>query len=270
MKARKEILCDTGRNDCENWEEVWREGHSARLAGSQRAYARGARRTLRGNGEHHAADRRRAPAAGAGCEGDLSLTASRCSKRALRLHRRLRQSRFRRRGAAQPARSGQTDQRWRSGCHWPRANSCWDIRTKRANCRWLRCRTCWPITARSWCTASCTKTWRRFAPFWMKQSRHYAGGKEKLAAKVVGRWRDGTPVELSPDAPDPALTADPNRNVKFTFGPGYRRHTLPDRRAHPARQSARRLRILRPTGQPPAHYAPRPAVRTSTCRKARR
>ncbi len=49
-------------------------------------------------------------------------------------------------------------------------------------------------------------------------SRHYGGGREKLAAKFVGRWRDGTPIELSPDAPDPALTADPNRNVNFTFG----------------------------------------------------
>ena len=49
-------------------------------------------------------------------------------------------------------------------------------------------------------------------------SRHYTGGREKLAAKFVGRWRDGTPIELSPDAPDPALTADPSRNVNFTFG----------------------------------------------------
>jgi Dyp-type peroxidase family len=48
--------------------------------------------------------------------------------------------------------------------------------------------------------------------------RQYAGGKEKLAAKFVGRWRDGTPIELSPDKPDPALTADPDRNTNFTFG----------------------------------------------------
>ncbi|MDQ3739697.1 MAG: Dyp-type peroxidase [Actinomycetota bacterium] len=31
------------------------------------------------------------------------------------------------------------------------------------------------------------------------------GDEEKLAAKVVGRWRDGTPLELSPDAPDPGF-----------------------------------------------------------------
>ena len=36
--------------------------------------------------------------------------------------------------------------------------------------------------------------------------------------KFVGRWRDGTPVELSPDAPDPALVNDPDRNTNFTYG----------------------------------------------------
>jgi len=46
----------------------------------------------------------------------------------------------------------------------------------------------------------------------------YAGGKEKLAAKFVGRWRDGTPLELSPDQEDPALTNDPARSTNFTYG----------------------------------------------------
>ncbi len=46
----------------------------------------------------------------------------------------------------------------------------------------------------------------------------YAGGKEKLASKLIGRWRDGTPVELSPDKPDDAIVHDKKRNVNFTFG----------------------------------------------------
>jgi Dyp-type peroxidase family len=46
----------------------------------------------------------------------------------------------------------------------------------------------------------------------------YAGGKEKLAAKFIGRWRDGTPIELSPDKPDQTITQDPNRSTNFTFG----------------------------------------------------
>jgi Dyp-type peroxidase family len=46
----------------------------------------------------------------------------------------------------------------------------------------------------------------------------YTGGKEKLAAKFIGRWRDGTPIELSPDSPDPSIAQDPNRSTNFTFG----------------------------------------------------
>jgi len=46
----------------------------------------------------------------------------------------------------------------------------------------------------------------------------YGGGKEKLAAKFVGRWRDGTPLELSPDEPNPGIVADNNRNTNFTYG----------------------------------------------------
>ena len=46
----------------------------------------------------------------------------------------------------------------------------------------------------------------------------YGGGKEKLAAKFVGRWRDGTPLELSPDGENSAVVKDPNRNTNFTYG----------------------------------------------------
>lgn len=43
-------------------------------------------------------------------------------------------------------------------------------------------------------------------------------GKEMLAAKFVGRWRDGTPLEISPLKMDPALVADDSRNNNFTYG----------------------------------------------------
>jgi len=48
-------------------------------------------------------------------------------------------------------------------------------------------------------------------------ARLYPGGEEQLAAKLVGRWRDGTPLDLSPDRPDPAIVADPARNNAFSF-----------------------------------------------------
>jgi Dyp-type peroxidase family len=46
----------------------------------------------------------------------------------------------------------------------------------------------------------------------------YPGGEELLAAKIVGRWRDGTPIESSADSPDSAIVADVQRNNAFTYG----------------------------------------------------
>jgi Dyp-type peroxidase family len=45
----------------------------------------------------------------------------------------------------------------------------------------------------------------------------YPGGEEQLAAKIVGRWRDGTPVAVSPERADPALAADAARNNAFSY-----------------------------------------------------
>ena len=59
---------------------------------------------------------------------------------------------------------------------------------------------------------------KTFREYLEAKGREYAGGKEKLAAKFIGRWRDGTPVELSPDKPSPSLVKDKEHNVNFTFG----------------------------------------------------
>jgi Dyp-type peroxidase family len=57
-----------------------------------------------------------------------------------------------------------------------------------------------------------------FRAFLNGQAVLYGGGKEKFAAKLVGRWRDGTPLELSPDQPNSAIAQDPNRSTNFTYG----------------------------------------------------
>jgi len=51
-----------------------------------------------------------------------------------------------------------------------------------------------------------------------RASEHYPGGEDMLAAKMVGRWGDGTPLVLSPEKPDPAIAKDRMRNNAFSYG----------------------------------------------------
>ena len=57
-----------------------------------------------------------------------------------------------------------------------------------------------------------------FRAYLEEHGRQYGGGREKLAAKFIGRWRDGTPLELSPDAENQAIVQDPQRSTNFTYG----------------------------------------------------
>ena len=41
--------------------------------------------------------------------------------------------------------------------------------------------------------------------------------QELVAAKIMGRWRSGCPLDLSPDRDDPAIAADPQRRNNFTY-----------------------------------------------------
>jgi len=41
--------------------------------------------------------------------------------------------------------------------------------------------------------------------------------QELVAAKMMGRWRSGCPVDLSPDKDDPAIAADPQRRNNFSY-----------------------------------------------------
>ncbi|MEW6155598.1 MAG: Dyp-type peroxidase [Actinomycetota bacterium] len=56
-----------------------------------------------------------------------------------------------------------------------------------------------------------------FRRFLRAQGARFPGGEEKLAAKIVGRWRDGTPLVLSPDRPDPAISGDLERIDDFRY-----------------------------------------------------
>jgi Dyp-type peroxidase family len=56
-----------------------------------------------------------------------------------------------------------------------------------------------------------------FRRFVAEVGREFPGGPELLAAKIVGRWRDGTPLVRSPDTPDAALAADPAAINDFSY-----------------------------------------------------
>ena len=101
-------------------------------------------------------------------------------------------------------------------------------------------------------------------------SRHYAEGDEaKLMAKVVGRWPNGAPVAMWPDAPpdhfDPGARGERlrlrRRDDPNGFGCPLGAHV---RRSNPARQP----RLRRQAHVPPPHHPPRHALRASAARTA--
>jgi Dyp-type peroxidase family len=63
------------------------------------------------------------------------------------------------------------------------------------------------------------KLHQRVAAFrqYLQANGETANEQELLAAKMMGRWRSGAPLALSPQTDDPALGADPRRNNDFQF-----------------------------------------------------
>lgn len=63
------------------------------------------------------------------------------------------------------------------------------------------------------------KLHQRVAAFrqYLKSNSSSVAEEELLAAKMMGRWRSGAPLALSPERDNPALGADSARNNDFTF-----------------------------------------------------
>jgi len=57
-----------------------------------------------------------------------------------------------------------------------------------------------------------------FRDYFDEWGQRYPGGLEKLRAKFIGRWTDGTPLMLSPDAPDASIAGDKNKVNDFSYG----------------------------------------------------
>jgi len=70
--------------------------------------------------------------------------------------------------------------------------------------------------------------------------------RELLAAKLVGRWRSGAPLELAPDSDNPALGADPQRNNDFNYANDSRGRQAP-RGCHIRRMNPRDAELTRLT-----------------------
>jgi Dyp-type peroxidase family len=64
-----------------------------------------------------------------------------------------------------------------------------------------------------------------FEQFILAQSTSLGMDPALLAARLVGRWKSGAPLDLAPAEDDPTLASDPERNNNFDFSgdPGERR-----------------------------------------------
>jgi Dyp-type peroxidase family len=71
-------------------------------------------------------------------------------------------------------------------------------------------------TRASWCGANSTGRRGLSRPAHEQAERLQL--EEELVAPLVGRWRDGSPLVLRPDAPDPALGNDKQRANDFRYG----------------------------------------------------
>ena len=98
---------------------------------------------------------------------------------------------------------------------------------------------------------------------------HYPGGEELLAAKIVGRWRDGTPLAELPRPPGPRARQGPaaQQRVRLRRRPG--RDGVPDRRARAAHEPAPQPAVRRQAREPAPDHAPRHHLRRRCCPPAR-
>ena len=104
-----------------------------------------------------------------------------------------------------------------------------------------------------------------FRNYLNEKAQKYPGGRDKLAAKFVGRWQDGTPLELSPNGPNQEIVKDDKQNTNFTYGKDLDGSRCPIgahiRRANPRDafgfhgQLSNRRRIMR-RGLPYGRYVP--------------
>ncbi|MCJ1437601.1 hypothetical protein MMC27_006988 [Xylographa pallens] len=90
-------------------------------------------------------------------------------------------------------------------------------------------------------------------------------GSELLGARLVGRWKSGAPIDLTPEKDDPALGVDPLRNNNFSY------NILNDQTTQDRCPFAAHVRKTNPRGDlEDPHLPASPAISTTINRIIRR
>jgi deferrochelatase/peroxidase EfeB len=133
-----------------------------------------------------------------------------------------------------------------------------------------------PEMAASWMKNGLFMVFRRleqkvpeFRKFVAAQAARLGMDAELLAARMVGRWKSGAPLELAPLRDNPALGADKNRNNNFTysddpfqlvmtrFNANTPMRRISARRTHATTRATRLKRSGIASSAPLSHSAPR-------------
>ena len=195
--------------------------------------------------------------------------AARGCARALRLRGRLRPAGGRGLQRREGAR-GRRARGGRAGARSRRASSCLATPTRtRATTPSAGCPTRRPTRSaragRTWSGASSTRT-SRCGGVLADAAKLYKGGDEQmLAAKVVGRWPDGTPLVTHPEKPDPDFDAAARGANDFRYSGDLDGRRCPIgshiRRCNPRDALGSRAADVPPPHDPPRHAVRRPAAR---------
>lgn len=62
-----------------------------------------------------------------------------------------------------------------------------------------------------------SNTGPEFNKFVADQAAENGMSADRLGSRIIGRWKSGAPIDITPDQDDPVLAADPMRNNDFTF-----------------------------------------------------
>ena len=208
MAARAERLGDRGPSAPRHWEPGLGTGEAHVLVtvyavDDEHLDARAeALQTVGAEGASTVINETRAEALEAGATTSASPTGS--PSRPARL----------RRGRPRPATASPTATA--RGATWQWASSCSATTTRTAACP-RRPRRRSTATARSWSTASCARTPRRSGASSPSRAPSTRAARRSSRRRSSAAGRDGTPLSVSPDAPDPSVAADPARINDFSY-----------------------------------------------------